>query len=450
MKPPRPEMFSGWRVGGAALAASWVMVWSAVPAIHAHDIRADRPIRAFLMTGADRVQLLLRIPLDTLLLPLPTSESRIDVHGSTPLLDDAVAGIGRALTLLEGTTALAPVRREFRLSLPSDRSFDGGGSASALFDGAAPAPAVVYANQGYLDARLTYPAAAPGPAGTAGATIRIQSALREAWGADPKLSLTFLPAEGDRRQYTITSALGRVTLNPTAFEAARRSFVAGLRVVLESAEYLMLLACLIVPVRMRHEIVAVLLASIGGYAIAIGSLFILIRVDDPFAQVAAASIAVVVTGVALFNVVEPSFPRRWILAGVAGLVCGFAAAGTLRDHLPLAGAHLIVSGLALTTGMAAGQALAAVVLAAWARYLIHGSATERARILVVSAIVADIAWHRFIERAGPLWQAGWPHSGPSLMILARSIAGSILLMIAARYVVRALLQPHGSPRSVRG
>lgn len=443
MKPPR-RVFSGWRVGGATLAASWVMVWSAAPAIQAHDTRADRPIRAFLMTGADRVQLLLRIPLDTLLLPLPTSESRIDVRASAPLLDDAVAGIGRALTLLEGTTALTPSRREFRLSLPSDRSFDGGGSASALFDGAAPAPAVVYANQGYLDARLTYPAAAPG------ATIRIRSALREAWGADPKLSLTFLPAQGDRRQYTITSALGRVTLNPTAFEAARRSFVAGLRLVLESAEYLMLSACLIVPVRMYREIAAVLLASIGGYAVAIGSLFVLIRVDDPFAQVAAASMAVVVTGVALFNVVEPSFPRRWILAGVAGLGCGFAAAGTIRDHLPLAGAHLIMSGLALTTGMAAGQALAAVVLAAWARYLIHGSATERARILVVSAIVADIAWHRFIERAGPLWQAGWPHSGPSLMILARSIAGSILVMIAAQHVVRALLQPHGSPRSVRG
>lgn len=437
-------MLSGWRVRGAALAASWVMIWFAAPAIHAHDIRADRPIRAFLMTGADRVQLLLRIPLDTLLLPLPTSESRIDVRASTPLLDDAVAGIGRALTLLEGTTALAPVRREFRLSLPSDRSFDGGWSASALFDGAAPTPAVVYANQGYLDARLTYPAAAPG------ATIRIQSALPEAWGADPKLSLTFLPAQGDRRQYTITSALGRVTLNPTAFEAARRSFVAGLRLVLESAEHLMLSACLLVPVRMYREIAAVVLASIGGYAVAMGSLFILIRVDDPFAQVAAASMAVVVTGVALFNVVEPSFPRRWILSGVAGLVCGFAAAGTMRDHLPLAGAHAIMSGLALTTGMAAGQALAAGVLAAWARYLIHGSATERARILVVSAIVADIAWHRFIERAGPLWQAGWPHSGPSLMILARVIAGSILVMIAAQYVVRALVPPNGSPRSVRG
>jgi hypothetical protein len=100
--------------------------------------------------------------------------------------------------------------------------------------------------------------------------------------------------------------------------------------------------------------------------------------------------------------------------------------------------------------MAAGQVLAGAVLAAWARSLIHGTATERARILVVSAIVADIAWHRFVERAGPLWQAGWPHSGPSLMILARSIAGSILVLMAVQYVVRALSPSHGSPRSIRG
>ncbi len=426
-------MMSGsWRVRMALVAGAWVALWPTP--IVAHDIPADRPISAFVKVGSDRLDLLLRIPLDTLLLPLPTTAERIDVDASVPLLDDSLTKVSEAVTLFEGMSPLLPAKREFRLSLPSDRSFDSYAAASARLEDTVSATAI-YANQGYLDARLSYRLGSPA------SMISVQSRFTEAWGGAPRLSLTFVSGEGERR-YVIHGGLGRVALNPTMSEAVRRFFVLGLTLILGTTEYLLLLICLIVPLRMFRDIAVVVGAAVSGYAAAtVAAMFTLVRVDDPFAQVAGASTAVVVTAAAVFNLVAPSFSRRRVLATIGGVMCGFASAQALQTQLPFAGFHPLASAFALNMGTIVGQLLVVTALAEGALLLVHRSITAQLRILLVSAIVADLSWHWSIERVTPLWQAGWPYSGPSLLILARSIAAVVLVVSVAQYLLRAF-HPH--------
>ena len=423
----------GWRVRTALVAAAWAVL--APAPIRAHDVPADRPIAGFVKVGADSLQLLLRIPLDTLSLPLPTTAERIDVRASVPLLDAALAQVGEAVTIFEGRSPLVPATRELRLSVPSDRSFDSYAAASAHLEDAASATAI-YANQGYLDARLSYPIA------SSASMISVQSRVIEAWGRAPTLSFAFAVGEGEERRYMITAGLGRVALNPTMFEAARRFFVVGLTLVLGTIEYLLLLTCLVVPLRVFRDIAVVVAAVVGGYAAAtVPAMLMLVRVNDPFAQVAGASSAVVVAAAAVFNIVAPSSPRRWLLAITAGVICGFDSAAELQGQLPLTGSHPLVSAFVLGIGTTIGQLVVVAALAAAALFVVHRSTTAQARIVVVSAIAADLAWHWSIERVTPLWQAGWSHSGPSLLILARSIAAVILVVSIAQYLVRAF-RPH--------
>jgi hypothetical protein len=345
-----------------------------------------------------------------------------------------VSSISEAVALYEDAQLLEAGSRAFRLSLPSDRSFDDYAIASAHLERAA-SESPVYANQGYLDARLTYSIKSPA------AMISVESRFTERWGGAPKVSLTFLPHDGRDRQYSITGELGRVALNPTMYEAVRRFFLVGLILVLGAVEYLLLLVCSIVPLRTRRDVGAVALAMACGYtAASVGAPFVLDRLDNPFVQVSSASAAIAVTVAALLNLVAPSFPRRALLGGMAGILCGFASAYLVREQLTFAGAHTLLSTAALGAGAVLGQLLAVAAVAGAALLWVHRSAHARARILVVSAIVADIAWHWSTARATPLWQAGWAYSASALLVLARSLAAVILAGILAQYAARAFRQ----------
>jgi hypothetical protein len=420
-----------------------IAVWVAFrPSVLAHETPADRPISAFVKVDAEHLELLLRIPLDILSPQLPTTSGQIDVEASTSVLDDAVTRVSEAIALFEGTQPLAPGPRAYRLSLPSDRSFDRYATASARLESAI-VESPIYANQGYLDARLTYPIK------SSASMISVESRVTDRWGSAPKLSLAFLPNDGSERRYSISGELGRVALNPTLYEAVRRFFLVGLTLVLWTAEYLLLLVSVIIPLRSRRDVAPVAFAVVCGYAGAtVAAALTLVRVDSPFAQVAGASAAIAVTAAALLNLVAPSLPRRWVFGGMAGILCGFASARAVQEQLPFSGAYPLVSTIALSAGTTLGQLVAASLVTGAALLWVHRSAHARARILVVSAIVADVGWHWSTERAAPLWQAGWAYSGSALLVLTRSLAAVVLVGIVAQYVVRAFRQH--APAAVKG
>jgi hypothetical protein len=60
-------------------------------------------------------------------------------------------------------------------------------------------------------------------------------------------------------------------------------------------------------------------------------------------------------------------------------------------------------------------------------------------MLILSAIVANVAWDWMIERGGLLWRMEWPQlDGYGLASLARWVAGVLLVAGAVSYLARHL------------
>jgi hydrogenase/urease accessory protein HupE len=123
----------------------------------------------------------------------------------------------------------------------------------------------------------------------------------------------------------------------------------------------------------------------------------------PFIETA---IAVSIVYMALENIVAARLRRRWVIAGVFGLVHGFGFADVLKEQLQFAGSNLLVSLLSFNIGIEIGQLL---VLCAFvpALVLLFCGAMSGA----VSALVAHTAWHWMLDRADALWKTPG-HSRP--------------------------------------
>ena len=246
-------MSHGWWVR-AVLATSVCASLSPMPA-SAHDIPPDRPIPGYVKVGPDSVQLLVRIALDTRPLPLPATDGRIDVDASLPRLHDALLKFSDAVRLFEGRSNSPACETRTPVVVAVGWIVDGYASASAHLENAAPAASAIYANQGFLDARLTY-RIAPG-----GVMLSIQSRLTETWGRAPKLSLTF-PIEGVSAGTPSTARRGEC-VDPD-IRGGPALFCGGWMIVLEPAEHLMLLICLIVPRRTPRDIALVVVPAVVG------------------------------------------------------------------------------------------------------------------------------------------------------------------------------------------
>ena len=102
---------------------------------------------------------------------------------------------------------------------------------------------------------------------------------------------------------------------------------------------------------------------------------------------------------ALENIVGASLRRRWIIAGLFGLVHGFGFADTLSEQLQFAGSNLLISLLSFNIGIEIGQLAVLCAFVPALALLFRGAMSGRMGIIVVSAIVAHTAWHWMLDRA---------------------------------------------------
>ncbi len=138
---------------------------------------------------------------------------------------------------------------------------------------------------------------------------------------------------------------------------------------------------------------------------------------------------------AIENIVGVSLRRRWIIAALFGLVHGFGFADILREQLQFAGSYLLVSLVSFNIGIEIGQLVVLCVFIPALALLFRGAMAGRMGIIVLSAIVANVAWQWMMERGEVFWQAPWPPlTVPGLMILARWV-----LALGAAVVVANLL-----------
>jgi hypothetical protein len=150
-------------------------------------------------------------------------------------------------------------------------------------------------------------------------------------------------------------------------------------------------------------------------------------------------IAASIVYMALENIVGADLRRRWLITGLFGLVHGFGFSYGLKENLQFAGRHLLVSLFSFNVGIEIGQVLVLVVmlpaLALLLRYVLVG----RIGMIILSAIVANVAWDWMVERGDVLWRVEWPRlDAAGLASVARWLAGVLLAAGGASLLVKRL------------
>jgi HupE/UreJ protein len=415
-----------------SLALAACAVLAAGPA-RAHEFKLESVMTGFVVVEPAELHLVVRLPLHVVgTVKLPLQGRQIDLARADPAVGEALKALASAITLWEEGRTLVPSGAVGRLALPSDRSFDTYQDAVAGIARPLPPGTVIYADQGYLDAHLTYPIVSPA------SRFSVQTAVAPELRDYLKFAIRFMPPGEPGRAMVITSGSGRVWLDPAWYQAARGFVGLGIAHILTGIDHLLFLLCLVIPLAGLRRVLPIVTAFtvahsftlIGAaYGLSPGGLWF-----PPFVETV---IAASIVYTALENILGGDLRRRWLVTALFGLVHGFGFSYGLRENLQFAGRHLVVSLLSFNVGIEIGQiAVLALLLPALA-LLRRAVRAERARVIVLSAVVAHTAWHWMIERGEVLWRTPWPAlDAAGAAALARWVAGLLLAAGAVRLLAR--------------
>jgi len=153
-------------------------------------------------------------------------------------------------------------------------------------------------------------------------------------------------------------------------------------------------------------------------------------------------IAVTIIYMALENIVYAALEkpggdisRRWIIAFAFGIVHGFGFSFALRESLQFAGDHLVTALLGFNVGVEIGQIAVLLVLIPALNLLLGYMLPERLGIIILSALVAHVAWHWMIERGEQL--AKFPFPKIDAAFIASAMRGLMAALMLALGVLLA-------------
>ena len=283
---------------------------------------------------------------------------------------------------------------------------------------------------GYFDAHFTYAIASPN------SVFAIESLVGADLGDTVRLAIRFIPLDRTSRVMMISGGSGRVRLDPTWYEASFGFVKLGVEHILSGIDHMLFLLCLVIPFRRVRPLIPVITAFTLGHSITlIGTAYNLAPVGAWFPPFVEAAIAASIFYMAIENIVGANLRRRWIIAALFGLVHGFGFADILREQLQFAGSYLLVSLVSFNIGIEIGQLAVLCVFVPALALLFRGAMSGRMGIIVLSAIIANVAWQWMIERGEIFWRTPWPQlTGPGLMVLARWILALGLAVAAANFL----------------
>jgi len=415
-------------------AAAWLLYMPlGLLSANAHDLPLDRMMNGFVKIQSRQADFVVRVPLDLLLgVPFPLAGDHYNIPASRPAVETAVKALASALELWEGNVRLVPSSAAGQLAPLSDRSFEDYDQAVAQVAEPVATDTVIAFQQGYLDAHFVYPISSPK------SVFSIETTVGADLGDYVRLTIRFIPLGEPSRAMMITGASGRVALDPAWYQASAGFVRLGIEHILSGIDHLLFLLCLIIPFRRIWGLVPVITAFTVGHSITlIGTAYNIAPVGAWFPPFIETAIAVSIVYMALENIVGASLRRRWIIAGLFGLVHGFGFAEILKEQLQFAGSNLLVSLFSFNIGIEIGQLAVLCVFVPALALLFRGAMSGRMGIIVVSAIVAHTAWHWMIDRADVLWKTPWPQiTVPGLMILARWIVAVGLAVGLAKLLAK--------------
>jgi hypothetical protein len=397
----------------------------------AHEIPVDATVRMFVKPQGQTLRVLVRMPLKSIAdAEYPRKERDfVDLAKVEPFLRDAAKiALLESLDVYEdGRLMPAPSIASVRMSLDSDQSFITYDQALAHVTGPLlPVTETLYWEQGILDVMLEYPIQSD----------RSYFSIHAAFDRLAQHEVTtvqFLPPAGPSRAYELEGDAGLVRLDPSWFHTAARFVVMGFYHILEGADHLLFLLCLIIPFRRVRALIPIVTAFTVAHSVTlIASAYDYAPVALWFPPLIETLIATSIFYMALENIVVLRPGRRWIITFCFGLVHGFGFSFGLKHSLQFAGSHLLTSLLSFNVGIELAQLLVLCLAVPVLNLLFRRVAPERLGVVILSVIVAHQAWHWMIERLAVLQQFPWP------AITTASVVSGLRWLFAA-VIIAALL-----------
>jgi hypothetical protein len=409
---------------------AWLLCTAAgLLSANAHDLPLDRIMNGFVQVEPRQLDFVVRVPLDLLRgVPFPLAGDLYKIEASRPAVETALKGLASALQLWENNVRLVPSSATGQLAPLADRSFEDYDWAVAKVAEPLAPDTVIAFEQGYLDAHFVYPISSPK------SVFSIETIIGAELGDYVKLTIRFIPLGETSRAMMITGASGRVALDPTWYQASLGFVKLGIEHILSGIDHLLFLLCLIIPFRRITALIPIITAFTVGHSVTlIGTAYNLAPIGPWFPPFIEAAIAASIFYMAIENIIGANVNQRWIITGLFGLVHGFGFADVLKEQLQFAGSNLLVSLLSFNVGIEIGQLAVLCLFVPALALLFRGRMAGRMGIIVLSAIIANIAWQWMMQRGEVLWQTPWPQlTMPAVMTLARWVVALSLAVVAAK------------------
>lgn len=380
------------------LAMLFCSLIAGAPQAFADEIPSRVAVQGFIKADQDRLNILLRVPMDSVGeagLPLRGSVGYLIFSEAQGELED-VAGnrILQSIQMFEDERLLDNPRIEaVRVSLPSNRTFVDYPSALANVRSAPLADEVdLYYRQGFLDVLASY------PIDSVGSRFSIDPRLG-GLGLETTTVLRYVLDDGSERTFSYIGNPGRVYLDPRWYQAVFNFIALGFDHILEGADHLLFLFCLLIPLRRVGALIPVVTSFTIAHSITLlASALGWVPSAIWFPSLIETLIALSIVYMALENIVGVQQRHRWMVTFGFGLVHGFGFSFLLTESMQFAGSHLVMSLLAFNLGVEFGQILVLLLMVPFIHLLFRYALPERVGVILLSAIVAHWAWHWMEER----------------------------------------------------
>lgn len=429
----------------------------------AAGVAEELTIRAFVKPDGAGLHLLLRVPLKALSgidFPLRGANGELDLSRIDAVLPSAARWwIAENIDLYEGDTRLSkPEVVQTLVALPSDNSFASYEDAWTHVTSTRLAnDTQVFRDQAMLDILFDYRIHSDRSSFAIHSSL---SRLSERVSTD----LRFLPAGGPGsdlvRTFEYQGDPGLFRLDPGWRQAIQRFVPLGFFQILKGTDSLLFLFCVALLFRNFLDLIPFVAAfAIAHSTTLIASAYNLASDALWFPVFIETSIAISVVYMAFVNIVfimTSNVVRRpkvkWQLAFGFGLIFGFGFAFALRPALQFAGSHVLASILSFNLGVELGQFLVLLLLVPALDVLFRFTAAQqpaqRMETIILSALAADIGWHRVTERADQLTQFSiqWPVFDAALLASGMRWLTIFLILGGVASLVQAALR-HRAGRS---
>jgi putative flippase GtrA len=281
----------------------------------------------------------------------------------------------------------------------------------------------VYAEQGFLDAYLTYPIRSPQ------ASFSIRTRAFPELGDYLKLAVRFIPIGAPSRIVTLGSQSGTVRLNPDWYQAAGDMAIGGAAFIASNVEYLLFLTCFLVPSRTPRQLVGMVVA----FSLTHCLMLVFFARDSAPASAwlpvfIVAGVATSIVCMSLTSIVSPHGRLSLTVPAICGLIFGLLFAYAFKDRMQFAGDHAQISLLFFIIGIEVGQLVLLAVLLLVTAVLVRYIFVGQAGTYVLLGLIALIAWPWMLERGEILSRTQWQTT--ELRAVVPWIVGIVLVAAA--------------------